>query len=201
MAARPPAKKRSLYDILGVPRDAMAIDIGMAYKKRLAEFDTQPGADPNEIALVREAYHILCQPRERESYDASLAHARGTRGSEDAPGARPHARARGAARRRRTPPWMWIAAAWRARPRRDRRGGMRRRRSAQGSPNGEGRAGRRSREDARRRPRPRRRPRTRSAQDVFTLAMPAVARIVAYDVSGTRRSHRQRHRRRARLRS
>src|SRR5688572_8376379 len=72
MAARPPGKKRSLYDILGVSRDAMAIDIGVAYKKRLAEFDKQPGADPNEIALVREAYHILCQPREREAYDASL---------------------------------------------------------------------------------------------------------------------------------
>ena len=37
MSAKPPAKKRSLYDILGVQRDAMAIDIGVAYKQRLAE--------------------------------------------------------------------------------------------------------------------------------------------------------------------
>ena len=72
MAAKPPARKRSLYDILGVPRDAMALDIGMAYKKRLAELDRKPDADPNEVALVREAYHILCQPKEREAYDASL---------------------------------------------------------------------------------------------------------------------------------
>jgi hypothetical protein len=72
MAARIPPKKRSLYEILGVPRDAMAIDIGMAYKKRLAELDRKAGADPNELVLVREAYHILCQPRERELYDASL---------------------------------------------------------------------------------------------------------------------------------
>ncbi len=72
MAARNPAKKRSLYDILGVPRDAMAIDIGMAYKRRLAEIDRKADVDPNEAALVREAYHILCQPKEREAYDASL---------------------------------------------------------------------------------------------------------------------------------
>jgi len=77
MSAKPPAnkpapKKRSLYDILGVPRDAMAIDIGVAYKRRLAEIDRKADVDPNEINLVREAYHILCQPREREAYDASL---------------------------------------------------------------------------------------------------------------------------------
>ena len=72
MSAKPPAKKRSLYDILGVQRDAMAIDIGVAYKKRLAEMERRPGTDPQEIALVREAYHILRQPKEREAYDASL---------------------------------------------------------------------------------------------------------------------------------
>ncbi|QJR09574.1 hypothetical protein DSM104443_00623 [Usitatibacter rugosus] len=72
MSAKPPAKKRSLYDILGVQRDAMAIDIGVAYKKRLAEMERRPGTDPQEIALVREAYHILCQPKEREAYDASM---------------------------------------------------------------------------------------------------------------------------------
>jgi serine protease Do len=72
MSAKPPAKKRSLYDILGVQRDAMAIDIGVAYKKRLAEMERRPDSDPQEIALVREAYHILCQPKEREAYDSSL---------------------------------------------------------------------------------------------------------------------------------
>jgi len=72
MSAKPPVKKRSLYDILGVQRDAMAIDIGVAYKKRLAEMERRPDADPQEIALVRESYHILCQPKEREAYDASL---------------------------------------------------------------------------------------------------------------------------------
>lgn len=72
MSAKPPTKKRSLYDILGIERDAMAIDIGVAYKKRLAELERKPDAEPQEIALVREAYHILCQPKEREAYDASL---------------------------------------------------------------------------------------------------------------------------------
>src|SRR5262245_44126819 len=71
-APRPPVKKRTLYEILGVPRDAMAIDIGVAYKKRLAELDRTADVDPNEVSLVREAYHILCQPREREAYDGSL---------------------------------------------------------------------------------------------------------------------------------
>ncbi len=72
MAGPTPAKKRTLYEILGVERDAMAIDIGVAYKKRLAELNRAPNPDPNELGLVREAYHILCQPREREAYDASL---------------------------------------------------------------------------------------------------------------------------------
>lgn len=71
-AGQPPVKKRTLYEILGVPRDAMAIDIGVAYKRRLAELDRKVDVDPNEPALVREAYHILCQPREREAYDSSL---------------------------------------------------------------------------------------------------------------------------------
>lgn len=71
-AGQAPVKKRTLYEILGVPRDAMAIDIGVAYKRKLAELDRKIDVDPNEAALVREAYHILCQPREREAYDSSL---------------------------------------------------------------------------------------------------------------------------------
>jgi S1-C subfamily serine protease len=74
--ATPPApataKKRTLYDILGVDRDANAIDIGIAYKARLAALDRNPGADPNEVNLVHEAYHVLCMPNERAAYDAKL---------------------------------------------------------------------------------------------------------------------------------
>jgi len=68
----PPSKKRTLYDILGVPQDAGAIDIGLAYKARRAALRDSPSADPNEINLVHEAYHILCLPNERAAYDAKL---------------------------------------------------------------------------------------------------------------------------------
>lgn len=68
----PPVRKRTLYDILGVEKDANAIDIGIAYKKKLAALDRDPGADPNEANLVHEAYHVLCMPNERAAYDAKL---------------------------------------------------------------------------------------------------------------------------------
>jgi serine protease Do len=68
----PPAKKRTLYDILGVPRDAGAIDIGLAYQARMDKLKRDPGADQNEIHLVHEAYHVLCLPNERAAYDAKL---------------------------------------------------------------------------------------------------------------------------------
>ena len=67
-----PAKKRTLYDILGVERDANAIDIGIAYKARIEALNRSPGADPNEVNLVHEAYHVLCMPNERAAYDAKL---------------------------------------------------------------------------------------------------------------------------------
>lgn len=72
--ANPPASsgKRTLYDILGVAPDAGAIDIGLAYKARIADLNRRPGADPNEINLVHEAYHVLCLPAERAAYDAKL---------------------------------------------------------------------------------------------------------------------------------
>jgi S1-C subfamily serine protease len=73
MATPPLAlKKRTLYDILGVARDAGAIDIGLAYKARMASLQDSPNADPNEINLVHEAYHVLCMPNERAAYDAKL---------------------------------------------------------------------------------------------------------------------------------
>jgi serine protease Do len=74
--ATPPAapvfRKRTLYDILGVEKDAGAIDIGLAYKAKIKALDREPGADPNEINLVHEAYHVLCMPSERAAYDAKL---------------------------------------------------------------------------------------------------------------------------------
>ena len=68
----PPARKRTLYDILGVDKDANAIDIGIAYKAKIDGHSRNPGADPNEVNLVHEAYHVLCMPNERAAYDAKL---------------------------------------------------------------------------------------------------------------------------------
>lgn len=70
--ARPAPRKRTLYDILGVARDANAIDIGIAYKARLEALNRNPAADPNEVNLLHEAYHVLCMPNERAAYDAKL---------------------------------------------------------------------------------------------------------------------------------
>ena len=71
-SAPAPARKRTLYDILGVERDANAIDIGIAYKAKIEALNRNPGADPNEANLVHEAYHVLCMPNERAAYDAKL---------------------------------------------------------------------------------------------------------------------------------
>lgn len=72
----PPApqapRKRTLYDILGVARDANAYDIGIAYKAKIEALGRDPRADPNEANLVNEAYHVLCMPNERAAYDAKL---------------------------------------------------------------------------------------------------------------------------------
>lgn len=64
--------KKTLYDILGVPRDVNEIDIGLAYDKRKAEIDRGTAADPNEQALLHEAYEVLRNPKRRAAYDASL---------------------------------------------------------------------------------------------------------------------------------
>lgn len=65
-------RKRTLYDILGVANDAMPIDIGLAYDKRMAELEQAGARDPGEAALLRQAHEVLSNPKRREAYDASL---------------------------------------------------------------------------------------------------------------------------------
>ena len=65
-------RKRTLYDILGVANDAMPIDIGLAYEKRMAELEQAGARDPGEAALLRQAHEVLSNPKRREAYDASL---------------------------------------------------------------------------------------------------------------------------------
>ena len=63
--------KQSLYEILGVPRDANSIDVGLAYEKaRTAIHRGQQ--DPGQEALLHEAFEVLSDPKRRAAYDASL---------------------------------------------------------------------------------------------------------------------------------
>ena len=181
MAAKAPGKKRSLYDILGVPRDAMAIDIGMAYKRKLAEIDRKADVDPNEAALVREAYHILCQPKEREAYDSSLI----TREEREEAKTRPAPDFMldagdddPAVARKKTVLWIGAAAlavlvillafAFTRSPPSDRaKLASERAEEAKAAP-----------------PPPPPAPKKRTAAEVLALAMPTVASVVAYDISG-----------------
>lgn len=64
--------KTTLYDILGVPRDANSIDIGLAHERRSAEFQRAVPQDPSAEALLHEAHEVLNDPARRAAYDASL---------------------------------------------------------------------------------------------------------------------------------
>ena len=64
--------KKTLYDILGVPRDANDIDIGLAHQRRSAEFQRAVPQDPSAEALLHEAFEVLSDPARRAAYDASL---------------------------------------------------------------------------------------------------------------------------------
>ena len=66
-----PAKK-SLYEILGIDRDANAIDVGLAHERRRDELARRVPPDPSEAALVQQAYEVLSDPGRRAAYDASL---------------------------------------------------------------------------------------------------------------------------------
>jgi serine protease Do len=64
--------KKTLYDVLGLARDAMALDVGLAYQKRLDELQRAPVQDASELALVKSAHEVLSNPKRRAAYDASL---------------------------------------------------------------------------------------------------------------------------------
>jgi DnaJ domain len=65
--------KTTLYEILGVARDAKVTDVGRAYNKfRAEQQDETVAPDHRRAALVREAYEILSDPVRREAYDQSL---------------------------------------------------------------------------------------------------------------------------------
>jgi hypothetical protein len=66
------APRQTLYDILGVSRDATSIDIGLAYRKAIAAADRAVPPDATRQALVQQAHEILSNTQRRAAYDASL---------------------------------------------------------------------------------------------------------------------------------
>jgi curved DNA-binding protein CbpA len=66
----------TLYDILGIGRQATQAQIDTAYKERLnalkAEENTNPKDGINRLRVIREAYLQLSSPTRRQSYDAIL---------------------------------------------------------------------------------------------------------------------------------
>lgn len=65
--------KSSLYEVLGVSRDAKLQDITRAYNRYRAEMrDETVAPDARRDALMREAHEVLTDPQRREAYDASL---------------------------------------------------------------------------------------------------------------------------------
>jgi S1-C subfamily serine protease len=64
--------KKSLYEILGVPRDANDLDIGIAHQRRVAELQRAVPPDPGAQVLLHEAFEVLSNPKRRAAYDASL---------------------------------------------------------------------------------------------------------------------------------
>jgi serine protease Do len=64
--------KKSLYEILEVPRDANELDIGLAFQRRMNELQRDVPQDPSQIAYVKQAHEVLSNPARRAAYDSSL---------------------------------------------------------------------------------------------------------------------------------
>jgi serine protease Do len=76
---------RTLYEVLGVSRDAKATDIGRAYSRIKSEMQKETSApNPRLAAMAKVAYETLSDPGRREEYDATLGSTvlakRGTKG-------------------------------------------------------------------------------------------------------------------------
>jgi serine protease Do len=69
--------KETLYDILGVPRNAKLTDIGRAYNRHKATMRAEhTPPDERRNALLHEAFEVLSDPQKRAAYDASLRRSR-----------------------------------------------------------------------------------------------------------------------------
>jgi serine protease Do len=64
--------KKTLYEILGVERDANNMDISLAHQRRVAELRRSVPPDPSAQALVQQAFEVLLSETKRAAYDAQL---------------------------------------------------------------------------------------------------------------------------------
>ena len=64
--------KKTLYQILGVSRDASSTNIGLAHEMRVADLEQRVPPDPSGLALVKQAYEVLSNPNRRAAYDSQL---------------------------------------------------------------------------------------------------------------------------------
>ncbi len=65
---------KTLYEVLGVPRDAKVTDIGRAYNRIRADQEKETSApDARLLAMAKAAYDTLSDPDRRDEYDRSLA--------------------------------------------------------------------------------------------------------------------------------
>lgn len=68
-----PLENRTLYEVLGITRNAKPYEIERAYRKLRAEMQKETAApDPRHGVIVQNAYDVLSDPVRRESYDATL---------------------------------------------------------------------------------------------------------------------------------
>lgn len=65
--------KKTLYDILGVPRNADGDAIYAAYERQRGALEAASSPDANALNVLRQAYDVLKDARRRDAYDASLA--------------------------------------------------------------------------------------------------------------------------------
>ncbi len=65
--------KQTLYEILGVSREASPEEIAVAYQSRLLALEAASPQDPTALTLLREAQQMLSNATRRSAYDASLA--------------------------------------------------------------------------------------------------------------------------------
>ena len=70
--AAPPSKVESLYEVLGVARDASDRDLRTAYRRLALAHHPDQGGDEATMARLNHARDVLCDPVSRRNHDREL---------------------------------------------------------------------------------------------------------------------------------